>query len=92
MANTSPSLISQISVLTYKNYKVLLGSKFTSLFYLLSPVFLCILMYHQQKISVNYLVKQANLNPNSFDITMIPKCTEKDCSTLVFGFTNGNKD
>ncbi|CAG9332645.1 unnamed protein product [Blepharisma stoltei] len=85
----SPSLFSKTLILTYKNFKILLGSKISASFYLISPVLLCIMMLYQQTIATNYVNSEEIINPKIYNVNKIPKCTEPDCSTLAFGFTHG---
>src|SRR4051794_28714602 len=92
MERKTPSLLRQILILTYKNCKVLLGSKVSASFYILSPVFLCLIMYHQQSIANNYVNQEETLNPATYKIESISKCKDINCSTLIFGFTHGNTE
>lgn len=81
-------VLKQIKILLWKNYLVSKRNLKSTLFQLLTPMCVCLVLYCLQSIFTDYTSSFVKYNPEQEQL-IVNKCTyPKDCVTVSFGLTN----
>jgi hypothetical protein len=80
------SLIKQIRLMTWKNFLIFTRNLKPTIFQMMTPILICILLVFIQMLVDNFAQGLINKNPEILKLNEIPKCKyPEDCITIGYG-------